>query len=389
MRPQIKILLTILFLFTGYSSTVTAQAMDDPAIKYLKNFFIEVNNPLNIERKHEPVTILIKDIISKFPDFNKMFFRVKYYDSPFEPSDIPSQIRMAPEAGTDKDELVFQIDIAPNATITIEVQYNPHGALLPEYPVKTLSSDTWYRPGENLSWESELIAYRSYNGVVDFFAKTYSHTRLNNLLPDSYHHERIWGIDPYMIGGKPGLGGVIIFQKDKIIKAYGENAGKITFKASGNGAVSSGGLVKGSFFHHYYWIFTDCFENRVKTYADFGNNVPNTDILIAPGVQKFDNAEIIKNDKEGYLIVWGSPLTEYGIIGTALIWNPEKSSGLYEDEDGIFIKLRTDNDYSVDYESIGVWNRASSKLPDSPGQFENYVKVLAEKFINPLSVKIK
>src|SRR3989339_1398675 len=131
MRPQIKILLTILFLFTGYSSTVTAQAMDDPAIKYLKNFFIEVNNPLNIERKHEPVTILIKDIISKFPDFNKMFFRVKYYDSPFEPSDIPSQIRMAPEAGTDKDELVFQIDIAPNATITIEVQYNPHGALLP------------------------------------------------------------------------------------------------------------------------------------------------------------------------------------------------------------------------------------------------------------------
>jgi len=295
---------------------------------------------------------------------------------------------MNPEAGTERDEIVFQTNLSPNETKKIEVQYNPKGALNADYPVKTFSSDTWYRPGENLSWESGVVAYRTYNGVVDFWGKTYNHLRLDGLLQDSYHHERIWGIDPYMIGKKPGVGGVIFFKKGEMIKAYGADAGKITYRASGSGAVSSGGLAKGEFFHSYYWIFADSYENHVKTYADFGKEILSSDILIAPGVQKFANASMIKNERDGYIIIWGSPEKEYGIIGTALLWNPEKSVGFYENEDGFFIKLKADNNFSAEYKSVAVWNRASADLPDSPKDFENYIKSLSEKFRNPVKIVI-
>jgi len=369
-----------------------AQDPDEPPVRFEKKVEITLSNPLDIERKYEPVVVPLQLILEKIPDFNRRFFRLKYKSVSFEPLDIPSQIRMIPGAGVEADELVFQVEMAPGEEKIIELWYNPEGTGLIEYPLKTQSSDNWYRPAENIAWENELIAYRSYSGIVDFFAKTYPHLRLHDLPNDSYHHERLWGIDPYMVGRKPGIGGVLLFEGDKVTQCYGsiENVSrKFIHRTFDGGAVTTGGMVlveddSNVMLKNLYLLYANRYENNVHSWI----SEKQRGVLIAPGVQKFENAKVIVEEKEGLIIVWGIPLEEYGTIGTAIVWNPENASGMYEIDEGVFVKLKPSSDGSVNYLSLAVWNRASADQPASPEEFIKYVKTLAKCFQNPLNVII-
>ena len=381
-----------LYVLSNFNSISYAQDPDEPAVTFEKKINITVFNPLDIKRKFGPVEIAIREIIEYAPDFNRRFFRLKHSSESFEPLDIPSQILMIPEAGAEADKLVFQVNLAPKEEKVIELWYNPEGTGIPEYPHKTQSFDIWYRPGSNLAWENELIAYRSYNGIVDFFAKTYPHLRLHDLPRDSYHHERLWGIDPYMVGKTPGLGGVIVFEGDNIVKCYGINetsSRTFTYRAYSMESLTAGGLVivrdnQHTILKNLFTLYSGRFENNVRTWVMELKN----DVLIAPGMQKFENAEIMLEEKEGFVIGWGCPIEEYGTIGTAIIWNPDDAEGIHETDDGIFTKLRPSNDFSVNYLSIAVWNRASADQHRSPKAFEEHVRMLALCLRNPLIIKI-
>ncbi|MBA7482658.1 hypothetical protein ES707_18152 [subsurface metagenome] len=381
-----------LYIFNNLNNISYAQDPDEPAVIFEKKVNITVSNPLDIKRDCEPVEIALHEIIEHVPDFNRRFFRLKNTSESFEPLDIPSQILMIPEAGAEADKLVFQVNLAPKEEKIIELWYNPGGTGIPEYPLKTQSFDNWYRPGNNLAWENEIIAYRSYNGIVDFFAKTYPHLRLHDLPPDSYHHERLWGIDPYMVGKKPGLGGVMVFDGDNIVKYYGVDervSRTFTCRAYSEGPLAAGGLVTVMDNQHgnlknLFTLYSGRFENNVRSWImEHKNNV-----LIAPGMQKFENVEIIMEEKEGFIIGWGCPVEEYGTIGTAIIWNPDNAEGIHKTDDGIFTKLLPSRDFSVNYLSIAVWNRASADQPRSSKAFVEHVRMLALCLRNPVIIKI-
>ena len=170
-----------------------SQKLDDPPVKFSKKIDITVTNPVNICRASEPVIIPVNQLKQHAPDFNVNFFRVKHKTAAFEPLDIPSQIRTIPGTFGGSEELAFQLNLAPNEKMTVELQYNPEGKDLPDYPARTQSLGTWYRDGSNSAWENEIIAYRYYYGMVDYFGKSYPGLCLDRLLSDSYHHERLWG----------------------------------------------------------------------------------------------------------------------------------------------------------------------------------------------------
>jgi hypothetical protein len=106
-------------------------------------------------------------------------------------------------------------------------------------------------------------------------------------------------------------------------------------------------------------------------------------------MQKFDKSEIIKDEKAGYVLCWGNPVDEYGYVGTALVWNPKDSEGIYEDDNGVFIKLRPSSKFGAAYSSLAVWNRASSGEKPGSDAFIGLVKFVAQCFQNPVLITIK
>ncbi|MDP2984333.1 MAG: DUF4861 family protein [Candidatus Latescibacter sp.] len=378
------------FVFMAAVGACFAQKPDDPAVRYAKKFDIVIANPLALNRPGEPVVIPLSQIMAKAPDFNRNFFRVKYKAGMFEPLDIPSQIRIIPD-GRKIEELVFQVDLGPSEKKTVELQYNLQGSGLPAYPARTQSFEKWYTGGVNIAWENELVAYRSYSGLIDFFGKSYAHLRLQDLPPDSYHHERLWGVDPFVIGKKPGLCGVMLFEGNDRVQCYGGGEGiNFIHKAESGGPVCAGAVVAmenkgGPVVEESYSLYAGRYYNEVRT-------VPSKQhlqkgVLVAPGMQKNDKETVQFNEKQGYLAT--QVLTdEYGAIGLALIWNPGAFAGMAETNEGRFIKLKPSPDGSVKYLSMGVWYRGSAEQPASMDALVKMADELSQGFRNPLQVEI-
>ncbi len=371
-----------------YAVTVEAQ---EPHVSFEKMMVLTLSNPLDIARQSEPIFIPLATLTEQMPDFNWRSFRLRDPDALFEPADIPSQIRMLPGRGEAEDALSFQLSFAPNQKRKIELWYNPSGVDEIEYPAKTQSSDTWYRPASTLIWENEKVAYRSYNGIVDYFAKTYPHLRLHNLMNESYHNEQLWGLDPYLVGDKPGLGGVLLIEGDRITHCYGATGNSVRsyiMRAFDGGPVCAGGIVdvigqRENLLSITYELSADRFDNHVhaKHYSESEN------VLIAPGMQKFDNSRVILDENAGFMIGWGIPVESYGTIGTALVWNPDDARGMYETEHGMYVKLFPDSDGVVAYRSMAIWHRATGPQPDDPDAFAMYVGNAAKCNENPIIVE--
>ncbi len=285
------------------------------------------------------------------------------------------------------------LDLAPGESKTVELWYNPKGEDSTPYPPTTQSFEKWYRLGGNIAWENELIAYRSYTGLVDYFAKSFPHLRLHDLPPDSYHHERFWGLDPYMIGTKPGLCGVVITNGADTIKCYtGANDTGMTFvhKAIEGGPVVTGAIVQVRkdgvlIVEQVYMLFTGRRENRVIT------SVPpdriNDGVRVRVGMQSFDAIPTVKG--EGYFAFQGSPVKEYGVISTGLVWKTSEADGIHAAQDGDFVSLKPDSEGRVFYSSVALWNRASADPPASNAAFTTYISDLKKSIEHPVTVSIK
>ncbi|MFC1573681.1 DUF4861 family protein [Candidatus Latescibacterota bacterium] len=379
-------------VFSGFS-----QLLDDPPVTFEKKVELTVSNPAKITRNNEPIIIPIAELCEKAPDFNKKFFRVKHKTTHFEPLDIPSQIRTVPGKTGGKEELVFQLDLGPGETVTVDLQYNPDGSDLPDYPPRTQSFKSWYRDGSNSAWENEIIGYRYYFGMIDYFGKSYPGLCLDRLQSDSYHHERLWGQDPYAVGKTPGLGGISLLDSDTMTKCFGypddTPSHTYIYDAHGGGPVCAGVVLRtedrdsGDFLvDASTTLFHGRFENIVRATAAPGRL--KNGVHIAPGMKKFENEHVTIDDEAGSMLAWGVPVEEYGTIGTSIIWHPDRCRGIYDVDDARYVRLEPDDEGFVDYKTLGVWYRASSDQPSGQEALFTLVKELAVGIQNPVSIVI-
>ncbi len=375
-----------ILLLSGAARVIFAQMPPGEPIRYPKTIRIVVTNPLDIARTAEPVTIPISEITKRAPDFNRNFFRVKRSaDEGFEPLDLPSQIQLVPAAGY-AEELFFQVDLAPGERKTLDLLYNPEGTNPPRYPARTQAFERWYAGGVNIAWENEVNAYRSYSGVVDYFAKSFEHLRLHDLPADSYHHEETWGVDPFVIGRKPGLCGVALIEGDSIVPCYGgRDSLMYVHRAFGGGPVCAGAAVKTlnrgeMLLETVYSLYHGRHENRVRTSP--ARNVS----ALAVGIQQNDGEIVHFNERVGYLVSW-APAGEYGSIAQVLVFRPSDFSGKSEAFDGHFIMLKPAPDGSFTYLSLGAWYRVSAAQPKSADALLKHAEHLARCFANPVKIE--
>ena len=109
---------------------------------------------------------------------------------------------------------------------------------------------------------------------------------------------------------------------------------------------------------------------------------------IAPGMKKFEGEHVTIDDETGYMLAWGVPVEEYGTIGTAIIWHPDRSRGIHDVGDARYVRLDPDDDGFVDYRTLGIWYRASSDQPSDLEAFFALVKELAVGLRNKVTVEI-
>jgi len=379
-------------VFSGFS-----QELNDPPVTFAKKAELAVSNPEDISRTNEPVIVPVTALAAALPDFNSRFYRIKRKTDRFEPLDIPSQIRTVPGVTGCGEELVFQLDLGPNEEIRVDLQYNPEGSDVPDYPPRTQSFGTWYRDGSNSAWENEIIAYRYYFGLVDYFGKSYPGLCLDRLQSDSYHHERLWGQDPYAVGKTPGLGGIALIQGDSLIPCYGypDDAPSYTYRyeAHGGGPVCAGVMLRtvdknndDVLVEASTTLFHNRYENIVRA-ATAPSRLENG-VHIAPGMRKFDGEHVAIEEDNGFMLAWGRPLEEYGTIGTAFVWHPERSRGIHETHDARFVRLEPDGTGMVDYRTLAVWYRASSDQPADQDSFFALVRELAVGLRNPVEAVV-
>ena len=389
---------TVLFciataVFSGFS-----QELDDLPVTYEKKTEFTISNSAKITRKNEPIIIPVAALCKKAPDFNNKFFRIKHKTTCFEPLDIPSQIRTVPGKTGGAEELTFQLDFGTEETVSVDLQYNTDGSDLPDYPVRNQSFKSWYRDGSNSAWENEIIGYRYYFGMIDYFGKSYPGLCLDRLKSDSYHHERLWGQDPYAVGKTPGLGGISLLDGDTMTKCYGypddEPSYSYIYDAHGGGPVCAGVVLRTEdsesgdiLIDASTTLFHGRFENIVRATAPSARH--KSGIHIAPGMKKFDDEHVTIDEDSGYMLAWGVPVEEYGTIGTAIIWTPDSCRGIYNAGDARYIRLEPDNDGFVDYRTLGIWYRASSEQPSGQKVFFDLVKELAVGLQNPMTVEIR
>ncbi len=357
-------------------------------IEYPKTITVTITNPLDISRPSEPVIIPMADIQTTSPDFNRTFFRVKRLaDDGFEPLDIPSQIRLVPAAGYG-EELVFLVDLAPREKKTLEIVYNPSGTEAPRYPEKTQAFEKWYTGGVNVAWENEVNAYRSYNGLLDYFAKSFAHLRLHDLPADSYHHEETWGVDPFVIGGKPGLCGLALVEGNTLVPLYaGKDSLSYVHRAFGGGAVCAGAAVKTLnrgelILEQVFSLFDSRHENHVRIIPSRKNSP------VAVGMQANDGETVRFNARAGYLVSW-APAGEYGTIAHVTVFNPADFIGKTDTPQGHFLTLKPDASGAVSCLSLGAWYRVSAGQPKSQNALLNHAAFLAKCFSNPVKVDMR
>ena len=390
--PPLAVMIGLLGLAAGVVYSGFSQELNDPPLRFVRTRLISVANRLNIFQRREPVAIPLSLIREQIPDFNPQFFRLKHRNNRFEPLDIPAQIHAVPGL-KDSDELVFQLDLDPHQDVAIELQYNPEGVdQVPDYPVRTRSFARWYRDGSNCAWENEIIAYRYYYGMVDYFGKSFPLLCLDRLKPDSYHHERLWGQDPYAVGKTPGLGGVALIEGDRVTSCYGYPDDfpdyRFDYEAHGGGPVCAGVTMRfenrrpqGAAIFVSTNLFSDRYENRCL--AIVPRERLDGRLRVAPGLRKFDGEKVTLDESAGFIFSWGRPVEEYGTVGTACVWPTASFDGIHETPAGRFVRLKPDLDGRVSYLTLGVWSRASSEQPANELPFLELLRQLAQGLASP------
>lgn len=205
--------------------SLLAATTSRPAEK-IKSIEIAVENSWAAARPAADVVVSIPELRKVAPDFVAGSLRVICAPSANskEIIELPSQVDDLDGDGT-ADELAFQIDLGPDQTRVVTIQYGRPDEiyrLRKDYPERT--SALFSTKFEGLGWESENIAFRIYfdpRNAIDIYGKRRRSLQLRLYATPEYpyHDESPEGRDIFRVGGAIGLGAVAAWVDGKVVKA--------------------------------------------------------------------------------------------------------------------------------------------------------------------------
>lgn len=393
----------------------------DSTNRYPLSFMLDVNNPIDEERRDAMVLIEEESILDKNPDFNPHAFIVTSSNK-----EIPSQYN---HHDLDHKGIVVVLErIGAKETMEIKVYYNKEGNESPLYEKRTQAeisqkvngkfTDRKYIGGEfkNMDslnvpaehtdhsnfiryegpgWESDRVGYRFYldwRNAVDVFGKKTSDMVLQDVGQDgfsSYHEMAPWGMDVMKVGKSLGIGSIAFLENGQARRIDDVDSTKI--KILENGPLYS------SFSTDYYgWKVNPVLDIKSNISIHAGSRLTNQIVHLigdganlCTGIGKDPNAKIFNSvgDKNawGYFASYGPQSLNNDKLGLAIFFAPDDLIEFTDDEFSHIVNLK-ENGGRVQYYYMAAWELEPGGIDDS-ATFTAYVQKTAKELSNPLKIK--
>jgi hypothetical protein len=255
----------------------------------------------------------------------------------------------------------------------------------------------WDSPeGTDIAWESNLAAYRAYEGVMEAFGKRHEGLILAKL-PADYHHMQPWGMDVLRVGQASGLGGLTIWEDGApvpIRNPGGKGEIRIRNKVLASGPVRS--LVEVEYDNirtakaaYRATVRLSAFaENAFSRQEIRFETTSGKTVEFSPGIQKLAGDVSVFDSGAGYLASWGFGEPEAGEIGLALMFDPRDGFGIAETALDRLVKLRAEVGKPHVYWLLGGWRKGLAN-PVAPSARDWAVQVaeLGFRLRTPVEVR--
>jgi hypothetical protein len=401
----------------GSSNDVAPELKAD----YPKSLQVTLENPTNLTRTDEAVTLQVQALKTKAIDFNPQAFVIVS-----GAEEIPSQF-----VGNDGEgEIVLVTNFAPNEKKTIIILYADSGEKMREYPKRTQAElsqkfggkfeNKKYIGGafQNVSyarvpaehtdhseffryegpgWESDKVGYRFYldwRNAIDIFGKKTPDMVLQNVGQDgfdSYHNPADWGMDILKVGDALGIGTIAMWHDGKANRVAVTDS--VTCEIVANGPVFS--EVETQYFG---WAVGDTKSDLVskltitagsrmtKHVGAISNDVEN----LCTGIGKLENSEVIRPTEAGhewtYFATFGRQSLANDTLGMAVLYRQADLIEVTEDSLSHVVVLRP-AEKKLTYYFLGTWQQEPNGIR-TKGEFLQYLNEVVARLDAPILVQI-
>ncbi len=397
---------------------------------FSKEIKISLHNPLKVDRRDETIRINIRELKSKYPDFNFNSF-VVYSNN----KEVPSQAANT-DAGTVPTEILFIVDLKPNESRTITIKYSQGEIKKKEYKKRTgaylgkkadYKLENGYYTGGNFvsvhsekvpkdhfahdalyqfegpGWESELVDYRFYldsRNRTDIFGKKVHALVLPGIgkydlvsdSKESYTKMLDWGMDIFKVGESLGIGSIAMYDKGKVETV--SNADSVVCTIVNNGPIYSGVYT-----NYYGWeISGDKYNLNALFSITAGSRLTETDLEISgnpgnltTGLAKHENTEFLKSNGKGdwqFIGLYGkqSLAGDNDNLGIAVFY--KKSDLIKQTEDSLsdIVVLRPEHN-KLKYYFADAWDQELNGIRNKK-EFIKYLYEVIDELNNPIEIKL-
>lgn len=273
---------------------------------------------------------------------------------------------------------------------------------------KSLVDGRFVEPRQDYAWENDHIAFRVYgpalaaesdNGI-DVWTKRvrylivekwYGANEGNKSGKDTYHEDHGEGADFFTVGRSLGCGGSGIWYDNRVYQPGVFSS----YKTIDNGPIRVAfeltygkWNIEGRKLTEVKRISLDAGQNLNRIDVTFSGSVPNNALQIACGVVKRNNTTMRRDEKHGWVGLWGQTNDDpvNGSLGTGVVLTKSSYVKMSEDKDQYLIIGRAKTGKAFTYYAGAGWTRSGdfSSIDD----WSNYLDQCAQKLRAPLKVSI-
>ena len=416
-----KILIFILLI--GSSSSLFSQK--NSFNQLYEEILISVENPIDIERIDELVSIDIDRLKVEKANFNKNAYIIYVNDK-----EIPSQLY---NDGTNWS-IIFVSNFMPNESKEFSIKFLESGQLRRDYKSRTyaelamkfnsdyINKKFTNEPFQNFTkvvvpqihtdhdalfkyegpgWESEKVGYRYYidwRNATDIFGKKVSDLVLHKVgtedrvaKDDSYHKMQEWGMDIFKVGNTLGIGSIGMMNADSIYMV--SKTDQIICEISFNGPILS--EVNTNYMGWKVEDYKGDLNSKLSIIA--GSRITNANLTISndaknitTGLAKHANTDMIGSLSKAdwqYIAIYGKQTLNDDDLGIVLFFKKSDLIEQGEDKLNYYVKLKP-NDNNINYKFAAAWEKEFDGIKTKE-DFILYINEEILKLNNPLIIRTK
>lgn len=370
---------------------------DYSTLPFKKRFMITISNDSARSLPNNPVIIDMVDIMRICPDFTPDSY-VLTGDMPRIDWDIiPSQLDDLDGDGV-SDELVFVSTLPANSETRLVCHYDSTQPYESSYPKRADAAIGWTERSD-LGWESDVGAFRAYDGQFDFFGKRKPSLILEGIKSVNYHNMQDWGMDVLFVGQTAGIGGISIWVSDERIKAFnpaGVGDVRIEQHIVADGPVRS--LVTMELSNlappaDTYTVRLDMsmYAGNTWTRQDITITAADADtVVFSPGIVKLPYDTWTFDGTAGVYTSWGVWENVAQEVGQGLMFEPSIYAGFDDDIMDRHVKLRIPEGERRTFWLDGGW-RKGDRSPVAPTacDWADAVNNLSVRLRTPVRVTVE